>query len=113
MNRASAVSTFRKQGLTLREADVLLWISRGKSNAEIGENLRISPRTVKKHLEHVFRKLGVKTRLAAAVRAGQVCAAQSAARSGLHLDRVREHDPAPTPAGTPDIGDPLHSKAQG
>ena len=71
MNKISAVSTFTKLGLTPREADVLLWIARGKSNLEIGASLAISPRTVKKHLEHVYRKLGVKSRLAAAVRAGQ------------------------------------------
>jgi DNA-binding CsgD family transcriptional regulator len=71
MNKATAVSTFRELGLTRREADVLLWIVRGQSNAEIGASLRISPRTVKKHLEHIFSKLGVKSRLAAAVRAGR------------------------------------------
>jgi DNA-binding CsgD family transcriptional regulator len=54
-------------GLTSREAEVVLMVGRGKSNAEIGSHLNISPRTVKKHLEHVFRKLGVKSRLAAVV----------------------------------------------
>ncbi len=73
MKASAAISTFRKLGLTRREADVLLWIVRGQSNAEIGASLRISPRTVKKHLEHVYRKLGVKTRLAAAARAAEVC----------------------------------------
>jgi DNA-binding CsgD family transcriptional regulator len=71
VNRAAAVSTFENLGLTRREAEVLLWIARGQSNAEIAFSLHISPRTVKKHLEHVFRKLGVKTRLAAAVQAGR------------------------------------------
>src|SRR5208282_1045684 len=71
--RARAISVFRRLGLTRREADVLLWIARGQSNAEIGASLRISAPTVKKHLEHIFDKLGVKTRLAAAVRAGAVC----------------------------------------
>ena len=69
-NKASAISAFRRLGLTRREAEVLLWITRGQSNAEIGASLCISPRTVKKHLEHIFIKLGVKTRLAAAVKAG-------------------------------------------
>jgi DNA-binding response OmpR family regulator len=55
--------------LTSREAEVLLWISRGKSNREIGEVLGISPRTVNKHLEQVFVKLGVENRAAAAARA--------------------------------------------
>jgi DNA-binding NarL/FixJ family response regulator len=52
--------------LTGREAEVLLWISRGKANRDIGEILSISPRTVNKHLEQVFVKLGVENRAAAA-----------------------------------------------
>lgn len=59
----------RALSLTTREAEVLLWISRGKSNREIGEILNISPRTVNKHLEQVFVKLGVENRAAAAARA--------------------------------------------
>jgi DNA-binding NarL/FixJ family response regulator len=59
----------RSLELTCREAQVLLWISRGKSNREIGEILNISPRTVNKHLEQVFVKLGVENRAAAAARA--------------------------------------------
>ena len=52
-----------------RESEVLLWISRGKSNREIGEILTISPRTVDKHLEQIFTKLGVANRASAAARA--------------------------------------------
>ena len=52
--------------LTPREADVLLWISRGKSNRDASEILNISARTVNKHLEQVFIKLGVENRAAAA-----------------------------------------------
>lgn len=52
--------------LTGRQAEVLLWLSYGKSNADISDVLRISPRTVQKHLEHVYEKLGVETRSAAA-----------------------------------------------
>jgi len=55
--------------LTVRESEVLLWISRGKSNREIGEILAISPRTVNKHLEQIFVKLGVENRASAAARA--------------------------------------------
>ena len=55
--------------LTSRESEVLLWISRGKSNREIGEILNISPRTVNKHLEQIFVKLGVENRASAAARA--------------------------------------------
>ncbi|HTN14670.1 MAG TPA: response regulator [Sphingomonadaceae bacterium] len=56
-------------GLTQREAEVLLWVSYGKSSTDISEVLEISPRTVQKHLEHVFEKLGVETRAAAAAMA--------------------------------------------
>jgi DNA-binding response OmpR family regulator/DNA-binding CsgD family transcriptional regulator len=55
--------------LTTRESEVLLWISRGKANREIGEILKISPRTVNKHLEQIFVKLGVENRASAAARA--------------------------------------------
>jgi DNA-binding response OmpR family regulator/DNA-binding CsgD family transcriptional regulator len=53
-------------GLTVREADVLAWLARGKANRDIGEILGLSPRTVEKHLELVFAKLGVDNRTAAA-----------------------------------------------
>jgi DNA-binding response OmpR family regulator/DNA-binding CsgD family transcriptional regulator len=60
------VESLRKHnGLTRREAEVLLWVSYGKTNRTISEILGISPRTVNKHLEQVFRKLGVETRAAA------------------------------------------------
>ena len=52
-------------GLTFREAEILMWISRGKTNKEIGMILGNSPRTINKHLEHIFEKLGVVTRAAA------------------------------------------------
>jgi DNA-binding response OmpR family regulator/DNA-binding CsgD family transcriptional regulator len=54
-----------KLKLTFREAEILMWISRGKTNKEIGLILSTSPRTVNKHLEHIFEKLGVSTRAAA------------------------------------------------
>lgn len=52
--------------LTLRESEVLLWIARGKSNRDAGEILNMSPRTVNKHLEQIYAKLGVENRTAAA-----------------------------------------------
>lgn len=52
--------------LTQREAEVLYWVVRGKTNRDIGDILGASPATVKKHLEHVYEKLGVETRTAAA-----------------------------------------------
>lgn len=53
--------------LTPRESDVLAWLSKGKTNRDIAQILGMSPRTVNKHLEHIFVKLGVETRSAAAV----------------------------------------------
>jgi len=55
--------------LTAREAEVLYWVVKGKTNLDIGDILGSSPRTVQKHLEHVFEKLGVETRTAAAAMA--------------------------------------------
>jgi len=52
--------------LTPRETDVLGWVSKGKTNRDIAEILGMSPRTVNKHLEHIYIKLGVETRAAAA-----------------------------------------------
>jgi DNA-binding response OmpR family regulator/DNA-binding CsgD family transcriptional regulator len=57
--------------LTAREAEVLYWVTQGKTNRDIGDILGTSPRTVHKHLEHVFGKLGVETRTAAAAMALQ------------------------------------------
>ena len=53
-------------GLTAREAEVLLWISRGKSNRDIGDILGLRPGTVTKHLEQIYIKLGVENRASAA-----------------------------------------------
>lgn len=52
--------------LTPRETEVLGWVAKGKTNRDIGEILGMSPRTVNKHLEHIYVKLGVETRAAAA-----------------------------------------------
>ena len=50
-----------------REAEVLNWIAQGKSNRDIADILEMSPRTVNKHLERIFRKIGVENRTAAAL----------------------------------------------
>lgn len=63
-------------GLTRREAEVLLWISRGKSNRDASEIMNISARTVNKHLEQIFIKMGVENRAAAAVSATRGMLAQ-------------------------------------
>ncbi|WP_428030693.1 response regulator [Ancylobacter sp.] len=54
-----------KLNLTLRESEVLLWLARGKANRDIGEILGLSPRTVNKHLEQIYAKIGVENRSAA------------------------------------------------
>jgi DNA-binding response OmpR family regulator/DNA-binding CsgD family transcriptional regulator len=54
--------------LTAREAEVLYWVAQGKTNRDIGDILGTRPKTITKHLEHVFEKLGVETRTAAASR---------------------------------------------
>ncbi len=63
--------------LTPREAEVLFWISRGKTNRDVSEILNISARTVNKHLEQIFVKLGVENRAAAAAIATRIASAQS------------------------------------
>jgi CheY-like chemotaxis protein/DNA-binding CsgD family transcriptional regulator len=64
--------------LTAREAEVLYWVVKGKTNKDIGDILGSSPMTVKKHLERVFVKLGVETRTAAA---------------GMAMGRIRQLQP--------------------
>ena len=54
--------------LTRREEEVLGWVARGKTNAQIAETLWLSPGTVRKHLENAFAKLEVHTRTAAVAR---------------------------------------------
>lgn len=56
----------RELGLTGREGEVLSWLSKGKSNRDIAQILGLSPRTVDKHLEQIYAKLGVENRTAAA-----------------------------------------------
>lgn len=58
--------TYASLGLTNREGEVLIRISDGKTDGEIAQILNISVRTVQKHIEHIFNKLGVETRTAAA-----------------------------------------------
>jgi len=72
--RAAGVAPASRLGtasLTPRETEVLSWVAKGKTNRDVGEILGMSPRTVNKHLEHVFEKLGVETRAAAAALASR------------------------------------------
>lgn len=55
--------------VTTRERQVLEWLAAGKTDREIGAILALSPRTVQKHLQHIYEKLGVETRTAAVMRA--------------------------------------------
>lgn len=64
-------------GLTAREAEVLLWLAAGKPNRDISEILGISPRTVNKHLEQIFVKLGVENRATAVAMATHALASRS------------------------------------
>jgi DNA-binding response OmpR family regulator len=66
---AALAERFSKAALTPRETEVLTWLARGKTNRDIADILGMSHRTVNKHLEHVFEKLGVETRAAAAAMA--------------------------------------------
>lgn len=63
---SSILQNLQGYGLSCREAEVLMWLSKGKTNVEIAIILVISKRTVEKHLEHILVKLGVETRAAAA-----------------------------------------------
>ena len=68
-DRAADEQTLRSRlKLTAREAEVLLWVSRGKTNRDIADILGLSPRTVNKHLEQIFAKIGVENRAGAAIR---------------------------------------------
>jgi len=59
--------SLKDYGLTAREEDVLHWVARGKTNAEVAKILRIAPGTVKIHLERTYHKLGVENRTTAAL----------------------------------------------
>lgn len=60
---------FAELPLTPREREVLDWVSAGKTNRDVAAILGASPRTVEKHLERIYEKLGVETRTAAVMRA--------------------------------------------
>ncbi|WP_304307731.1 response regulator [Pseudacidovorax intermedius] len=64
--RGAPTDRLAEAALTPRETEVLSWLAKGKTNRDIAEILGMSPRTVNKHLEHIFEKLGVETRAAAA-----------------------------------------------
>lgn len=59
------VSALQKLGLSARENEVLAWMARGTTNGEIAAILSISARTVQKHLEHIYARVGIENRHAA------------------------------------------------
>lgn len=59
----------RGLGLSARQGQVLSLVARGRNNREAAEILGVSPRTVQKHLEHIYDRLGVRSRAAATARA--------------------------------------------
>jgi DNA-binding NarL/FixJ family response regulator len=65
----SSAKPLEALGLSSREAEILLLLTRGKVNKEIADELSISTGTVRKHVENIFRKMSVPTRNAAALRA--------------------------------------------
>jgi DNA-binding NarL/FixJ family response regulator len=69
---AAGANRMATVALTPRETEVLSWLAKGKTNRDIADILGMSPRTVNKHLEHIFEKLGVETRTAAVAVAGQL-----------------------------------------
>jgi DNA-binding response OmpR family regulator len=71
-------SRLDEASLTPRETEVLTWVARGKTNRDIADILGMSHRTVNKHLEHIFEKLGVETRAAAAALASPALAGAGA-----------------------------------
>jgi DNA-binding NarL/FixJ family response regulator len=74
----SSPAPLEKLGLTPRVAEVLLWVSQGKTNPEIATILGISEGTVKKHLMDIMQNLGVETRTAATLRALEVLSSPDA-----------------------------------
>ena len=82
VSAAPDLRTLMGAGLTVRESEVVRLLALGRSNQHIGAELRISDRTVGKHLEHCFRKLGVSDRSNAATRAWELAEQAAAPRSG-------------------------------
>src|SRR5215472_16044763 len=93
-----AVKAFASLKLTPREAEVLFWISRGKSNHDIGVILGDKTGTICKHVEHIFGKLSVENRTAAAVVALEVCGSVAPALSLQQPGQTLAYVPSFPPA---------------
>lgn len=81
-SRQPAPGGFALLPLTRREREVLTWLAAGKTDREIAAILGASPRTVQKHLQHIYGKLGVETRTAAVMRAMELTLRRLAAHPG-------------------------------
>jgi len=60
--RQRPVARNARAALTEREAEILTWVQHGKNNSQIGQQLNISPLTVKNHVQNILKKLGVQNR---------------------------------------------------
>ena len=78
-NSLSRSAQNRLSLLTPRESQVLAWLVRGATNPKIGAPLKVSPRTIEKHVERILAKLSVNNR---------TCAAMLAAESGYVEVRI-------------------------
>ena len=83
---ADSPARLLKLGLTTREAEVLYWIAHGKTSPEIAIILDSAPNTVKKHVQNILLKLGVESRLAAALRAVEILGLASVDARCLRAD---------------------------
>jgi DNA-binding CsgD family transcriptional regulator len=79
-----SIKAFASLKLTPREAEVLFWIARGKCNHDIGVILGAKTGTICKHVEHIFGKLNVENRTAAAIVALEACRSAAPASDGKH-----------------------------
>jgi len=79
-----SMKAFASLRLTPREAEVLFWISQGKTNQDIGTILGAKTGTICKHVEHILSKLNVENRTAAAVVALETCRMVAVRRQSKH-----------------------------
>ena len=80
-------SNLWRLGLTVRETEVLYWIAHGKSNPEIAIILGAALNTIKRHVQSLLMKLGVESRLAAALQAAEILGLHHAGNKGVHFDK--------------------------
>ena len=104
----SSATPLQALGLTPREATVLLWVSQGKSNPEIATILGSGEGTIRKHLEHIFCKLGVESRAAATSQALEILMSRTdeSGTKGISMSMPMDFDSSASREGPPrDISD--------